>query len=68
MLLFATFEKRGGLPSTFGHQEIMNETVICSSQPEEIASAVLCFCSTGASFLIGHALAVDGRCIFSAAA
>ncbi len=29
-------------------------------QPEEIASTVLWLCSPGASFLIGHALAVDG--------
>lgn len=29
-------------------------------RPEEIASAVLWLCSPGASFVIGHALAVDG--------
>ena len=29
-------------------------------RPEEIAAAVLCLCSPGASFVIGHALAVDG--------
>ena len=29
-------------------------------QPEEIASAVLWLCSPGASFVIGHALLVDG--------
>ena len=29
-------------------------------QPEEIASAVLWLCSAGASFVIGHALIVDG--------
>lgn len=29
-------------------------------RPEEIASAGLWLCSPGASFVIGHALAVDG--------
>jgi phenylpyruvate tautomerase PptA (4-oxalocrotonate tautomerase family) len=29
-------------------------------RPEEIAAAVLWLCSPGASFVIGHALAVDG--------
>jgi NAD(P)-dependent dehydrogenase (short-subunit alcohol dehydrogenase family) len=29
-------------------------------RPEEIASAVLWLCSSEASFMIGHALAVDG--------
>jgi NAD(P)-dependent dehydrogenase (short-subunit alcohol dehydrogenase family) len=29
-------------------------------QPEEIAAAVLWLCSPGASFVIGHALAIDG--------
>ena len=29
-------------------------------RPEEIAAAVLWLCSPGSSFVIGHALAVDG--------
>ena len=29
-------------------------------KPEEIASAVLWLCSPGASFVVGHALVVDG--------
>ena len=29
-------------------------------RPEEVASAVLWLCGPGASFVIGHALAVDG--------
>ena len=29
-------------------------------RPEEIAAAVLWLCSSGASFVIGHALVVDG--------
>ena len=31
-----------------------------SDQPEEIAAAVLWLCSPGASFVIDHALAIDG--------
>ena len=31
-----------------------------AGRPEEIASAVLWLCSTGASYIVGHALTVDG--------
>jgi NAD(P)-dependent dehydrogenase (short-subunit alcohol dehydrogenase family) len=42
-------------------KEIMRDQPIGRlGQPEEIASAVLWLCSPGASFVIGHALAVDG--------
>jgi NAD(P)-dependent dehydrogenase (short-subunit alcohol dehydrogenase family) len=30
------------------------------SRPEEIASAVLWLCGPGASYVVGHALVVDG--------
>lgn len=41
--------------------EIMKQQPIGRlGRPEEIASAVLWLCSDGASFVIGHALAVDG--------
>jgi NAD(P)-dependent dehydrogenase (short-subunit alcohol dehydrogenase family) len=31
-----------------------------AGRPEEIASAVLWLCSSGASYVVGHALTVDG--------
>jgi NAD(P)-dependent dehydrogenase (short-subunit alcohol dehydrogenase family) len=31
-----------------------------AGRPEEIASAVLWLCSPGASYVVGHALTVDG--------
>jgi len=42
-------------------KEILREQPIGRlGEPEEIAAAVLWLCSPGASFVIGHALAVDG--------
>jgi NAD(P)-dependent dehydrogenase (short-subunit alcohol dehydrogenase family) len=41
--------------------ELLKETPMGRiGKPEEIASAVLWLCSPGASFVVGHALAVDG--------
>jgi NAD(P)-dependent dehydrogenase (short-subunit alcohol dehydrogenase family) len=44
-------------------KELMRDVPIGRlDQPEEIAAAVLWLCSPGASFVIGHALAIDGGC------
>jgi NAD(P)-dependent dehydrogenase (short-subunit alcohol dehydrogenase family) len=42
-------------------KELMKEQPIGRlGRPEEIAAAVLWLCGPGSSFVIGHALAVDG--------
>ena len=48
-----------------GDEEAYNEIakqvpIARAGQPEEIASAVLWLCSPGASYVVGHALTVDG--------
>lgn len=46
---------------TAAMDELMKEVPIARlGRPEEIASAVLWLCSPGASYVIGHALVVDG--------
>jgi NAD(P)-dependent dehydrogenase (short-subunit alcohol dehydrogenase family) len=37
-----------------------NVPIGCAGRPEGIASAVLWLCSPGASYIVGHALTVDG--------
>jgi NAD(P)-dependent dehydrogenase (short-subunit alcohol dehydrogenase family) len=47
--------------ATDAMKEIMRDQPIGRlGRPEDIASAVLWLCCPGASFVIGHALAVDG--------
>lgn len=42
-------------------KKLMKEVPITRlGRPEEIASAVLWLCSSGAGYVIGHALVVDG--------
>jgi NAD(P)-dependent dehydrogenase (short-subunit alcohol dehydrogenase family) len=43
------------------YQDIAKHVPIArAGRPEEIASAVLWLCSPGASYVVGHALTVDG--------
>ena len=39
---------------------VRNQPIGRLGEPEEVAAAVLWLCSPGASFVIGHALVVDG--------
>lgn len=42
------------------HDIARNVPIARAGKPEEIASAVLWLCSSGASYVVGHALTVDG--------
>jgi NAD(P)-dependent dehydrogenase (short-subunit alcohol dehydrogenase family) len=46
--------------STRSHQELIGQPIGRLGHPEEIAAVVLWPCSPGSSFVIDHALAVDG--------
>lgn len=49
----------GGTPE--GRQKVVSEEPIGRmGQPEEIANAVVWLCSDASSFVVGHALVVDG--------
>jgi NAD(P)-dependent dehydrogenase (short-subunit alcohol dehydrogenase family) len=45
---------------TVAHGVIAQEPIGCMGTPEEISAAVLWLCSDAASFVVGHALVVDG--------
>lgn len=53
-------EKDPQAASEFMRQMVASEPIGRLGTPDEVASAVVWLCSPGASFMIGHGLAVDG--------
>ena len=44
----------------YPHKCAFRKVLRCARRPEEITAAVLWRCSPGASYVVGHALTVDG--------
>ncbi|MFZ0710268.1 MAG: SDR family oxidoreductase [Terrimicrobiaceae bacterium] len=49
-----------GQPRRDGHESSRRTPIGRMGNPEEIAAAVLWLCSDAASFVVGHAMVVDG--------